>query len=100
MTRFFVKWWADLSRTPASPQEAAKFRFKMLEMVRADLSTGKITEWGSFSNGRDGYLIIDGTEQDVFSTMFKWMPTIMYEVYPVLSADDYIASVKGAVEAM
>jgi hypothetical protein len=58
MAKFFLKWWADFSRLPATPQEGAKFRFKMIEMVKADLSAGKLTEWGSFSNGKDGYAII------------------------------------------
>ena len=100
MTKFFVKWWADTSRVPAAPQEAGQGVIKTLEMVKADLSSGKMTEWGTFSNGKDGYVIIDGTEQDVLSTMLKYAPSVWYEVYPVLSADDIITAMMKALEAM
>jgi len=100
MTKFFVKWWTDSSRLPASPQEAMELRLNLIGMVKADLSSGKMTEWGTFSNGKDGYVIIDGTEQDVLSTMLKYAPSVWYEVYPVLSADDIITAMMKALEAM
>jgi len=84
---------------PASPQEAVKRRLMLMDMVKADLSSGKLKEWGTF-NGKDGYSIIEGTEQDVISGLLKFMPHVLYEVYPILSADDYIAAVKETAEAM
>ncbi|HYA33820.1 MAG TPA: hypothetical protein VEG65_07510 [Candidatus Bathyarchaeia archaeon] len=100
MTKFFVKWWADSTRIPSLPQEAMELRLNLIGMVKADLSSGKMTEWGTFGNGKDGYIIIDGTEQDVFSTMLKYRPAVLFDVYPVLSADDYKAAAKKAAEAM
>jgi hypothetical protein len=77
-----------------------ELRLKMCEAVKAEMSSGKITEWGNFCNGRDGYLIIDGTEQDVVSTMLKYTPHVAYELYPVLSVDDFMAAVKKVAEAV
>ena len=99
MTKFFVKWWTDTSRMPDAPQEAVQRVMKRLEMVKADLTSGKLKEWGTF-NGLNGYGIIEGTEQDVLSTMLKYMQTILYEVYPILSADDAIAVMMKAAKAM
>jgi len=100
MTKFFVKWWVDQSRVPDTPQEAGQMVMPMLEMVKADLSSGKAKDWGSLCNGRDGYGIFEGTEQDVFSFMLRYMPTIQYEVYPVLSVDDNIAAMMKAAAEM
>jgi hypothetical protein len=48
--KVFIKWWADFSRLPATLQEGAKFRLKIIEMLKADLNAGRITDWGNFSN--------------------------------------------------
>jgi hypothetical protein len=100
MTKFFLKWWVDRSRMPASPQEAVGSLLKMCEAVKAELSSGKLTEWESFGNGKDGYCIIDGTQQDVVSTMLKYVPNVAYELHPVLSVDDAIAALEKAAKAM
>jgi hypothetical protein len=78
----------------------ATFRLKVIEMVKPDLDAGKMTDWGSFSNGKDGYAIIEGSEDDVFATMYKFMPVISYEVFPVLSADQYVEGIKRGVAEM
>ena len=100
MTKFFMKWWVDSSKLPATPQEGAKLRLKMLEMVKAELSAGRLIEWGQFSNGKDGYAITEASEEDVFATMLKWMPVIAYKVFPVLSVDQSMEAVKKAAAAM
>jgi hypothetical protein len=73
---------------------------KLGEAVKAEMSSGKVTEWGSFCNGKDGYLFIEGTEQDVVSTMHKYTPYVAYELYPVLGVDDFMTAVKKALEAV
>jgi hypothetical protein len=87
MTKFFIKWWVDSAKIPDAPQKVMELSLKMLEAVKAEMSAGKITEWGSFSNGRDGYIIIDGSEEDLNATMLKYVPVIWFDVFPVLSVD-------------
>ncbi|MGA3200022.1 MAG: hypothetical protein ABSD89_11540 [Halobacteriota archaeon] len=100
MTRFFIKWSSDYSRLPPNPLETAKFRLKMVEMVKAELSAGRFTDWGSFSNAKDGYAIIEGSEEDVQAIMLKWVPNLSYDVFPLLNADQYFETVKRAIAAM
>jgi len=100
MTKFFVKWRVDLSRSALSPKEAVQLGLKLGDAVKAEMSSGKVTEWGSFCNGKDGYCIIEGTEQDVVSTMYKYISNVSYEVYPVHGVDDSIAAMKEALGAM
>jgi hypothetical protein len=85
---------------PPNPLEAAKFKLKMLEPVKAELSAGKVTDWGCFSNARDGYAIIEGSEEDVQAIMLKWVPTVSYDVFPILNVDQYVETVKRAIAAM
>jgi hypothetical protein len=98
MSKFFAKWWIDNSRLPASPQENAALRVKMLEMVKAELSAGKFTDWGQYGNGMAGYCIGEGSEEDIYAIMFKWMPVVQFKVLPVLSVDQSINIMKKFVQ--
>jgi hypothetical protein len=100
MTKFFIKWWTDSSKVPATPEETTKLRSKMLEMVKAELSAGRWTEWGHFSNGIEGYAISELSEVDLYATMLKWRPVWAFKVSPVLNVDQSIEAVKKAVAAM
>ena len=68
MTKFFMKWWADPLKTPNTPEETVKLRLKISEMVKAELSAGRITEWGQFGNGIEGYAITEASEEDLYAT--------------------------------
>ena len=102
MTKFFIKWWVDSAsaKIPDTPQKLMELSLKMLEAVKADLSAGKMTEWGTFGNGRDGYIIIDGSEEDLYVTMLKYFPVVAYTVSPVLNVDQQMEAVKKAAAAM
>ena len=103
MTKLFMKWWADSPKTPLTPEEFEKIMLPMLEAmleaVKADLSAGRFTEWGQFSNAREGYAITEASEEDLCATMLKYT-TISYEVFPVLDADQSMEAVKKAAAAM
>ena len=96
MTRFFIKWWADSARIPEAPQEATKLKLKVLEAVKAELSAGRFTEWGSFGNGLEGYAITEASEVDLYATMSKYTPVVAYKVFPVLNVDQQMEGVKKA----
>jgi len=100
VTKFFMKWWVDSAKIPDTPQEGMKLRLKMLEAVKAELSAGRFTEWGQFSNDGEGYAITEASEEDLFATMLKYRPVIAYKVFPVLNADQSIEATKKAATAM
>lgn len=100
MTKLFAKWWIENARLPASPKEGAALRVKMLEMVKADLSAGKFTDWGMYGNGMAGYCIGEGSAEDLYAIMYKWMPVVQFKVLPVLSVDQAMNVVKKAAAEM
>jgi hypothetical protein len=87
MTKFFIKWWVDTAKIPDTPQETGKFYWPMFEMIKADLSAGKFTDWGQSSNGREGYAISELSESEIFAILLTRMPVIEFEVLPVLSIE-------------
>ena len=100
MTKFFIKWWVESAKLPDTPQETVKLRLKMLEMVKAELSAGRVTEWGEIGNGIEGYAITEASEVDLFAIMLKGTPFVTYKEFPVLNADQSIEATKKAAAAM
>jgi len=73
-----------------------KARMKLLEMVKAELNAGRLSEWGMFSNGMDGYAITELSEEDILATLLKWMPVVKYKVILALNIHQTIEALKRA----
>ena len=100
MTKFFIKWWINPLKVPDTPEEVAKGKLAMLEGIKAALSAGTLTDWGQFSNGKDGYAMSELSEDEIYVGMLRWFPFVEYDVIPVLSADQSMEAVKKAAAAM
>ena len=100
MTKFFMKWRIGQTRVPDAPQETVKLKLKMLEAIKAELSAGTFTEWGSFGNGIEGYAITEASEEDFYATLIRWMPVVAFEVFALLSVDQSMEATKKAAAAM
>jgi hypothetical protein len=72
----------------------------LLEPVKADLSAGKLIDWGQFANRREGYAISELSESDLFAMMQKWVPVIAFEVLPVLSVEQTMEAIKQVAAAV
>ncbi len=100
MPRFYVKWEFDRIQIPRDPAERVKLWMAMLEMVKDGLNTGVIKDWGMFSGGEGGYSVGEfKTEAEHFAYLMRWMPTIKFEVQPILTVDQTIEAIKKAVAA-
>ena len=92
MTKFHIDWKKNPSipEDLANKEKMAKLHISMLEMVKADLKSGKITDWGQYCNLASGYMLMEGTEADVVPVLKKWTPYIQFEVKPVMNVDQTI----------
>jgi hypothetical protein len=97
MTKFCILWQKNLSLLPEDPVKLTQLYISQLEMVKAELKSGKITDWGQFCNGANGYAIAEGNEADIFPALMKWMPYIEFDVKPVLNADQTLEAIKKVV---
>ena len=87
MTKFHIEWKKNIAVMPDDSVKNAKISISLLEMVKADLKSGKLADWGVYCNGFSGYCLIEGTETDVTSTLLKYMPHVLFDVKPVINAD-------------
>ena len=99
MPKFFTKWKMNQSTCPATPEERAKVYQSLLAMVKADMNAGRITDWGVFAGGNEGYSISELSEADLFTAQLKYDPYVIFEVSPVLSTDQVMESMMKAAAA-
>jgi hypothetical protein len=97
MTKFHIGWKKNLCVKSDDPVEMAKLNLSLLEMVKADLKSGSIADWGSYCNGFSGYCLIEGTEADILPGLLKYMPHVLFNVRPVTNVDQNIEAINKVV---
>jgi len=98
--KFYVKWLMDPTKIPANPEEMVKGWLLMAEMVKADMKAGEIKDFGVAAGGSGGYAIREeASEADLFTALLKWMPSVQFEVTPVLTMNQTVESIKKAAAA-
>ncbi len=97
MAKFRIDWKKNPSLMPDDPVKMAKMSLSLLEMVKADLKSGKFADWGVYCNGFSGYLIIEGSEVDIMPTLLKYMPHVLFDVKPVINVDQAVEAINKAV---
>lgn len=98
MTKFHIEW-KQSSLIPEDPVKLAKLVLSHLELVKADLKSGKLTDFGQYCNGSSGYCLIEGTETDVYTTLMKWLPYVEFDVKPIVNVDQTIEAIKLAAQS-
>ncbi|MBN1455726.1 MAG: hypothetical protein JW945_05715 [Methanomicrobia archaeon] len=96
MTKYHLYWKSDRDRMPADPNERLAGWNKLLSMVKDDLESGRLKDWGSFPGEHAGYAIMEGTEQDVLLGTEKYVPYIRFKTHTVLSVDQTLATMSAA----
>ncbi len=96
MTKFHIEW-KQSSKIPDDPVKLAKLYLSHMEQIKADLKSGKLNDFRQYSNGSSGYLLIEGTENDVFTTLMKYLPYVEFDVKPIVNVDQTIEAINKAL---
>ena len=103
--KFYLRWHFNPTVIPRNPEERGKLLFSMLETVRADLKSGALADWGvcsdpkGCSDSSEGYMLAETDENTLTTTIRKWSPYVIFDIKPVLTVDQTIASMKQAAAA-
>ncbi len=96
MTKFYMRWHLNPVLIPTNPEERVKSWMSMLEMVKADLKSGGISDWGMCNDASGGYAFADTDEKTLNTTILRWMPYVIFNIKPVLTVDQIMDSIKRA----
>ena len=84
MTKFLTLWELDRTRIPDSPEEQLQYYTMLLSMIKEDMKNGKTLEFGAFVGGFKGYVIREGTEQEIHMEISKFAKFTNHKTYPFL----------------
>lgn len=99
MAKFLRLWEMDTTKVPDKPEERYENWVMMLNMIKENIESGKIKEWGLFAGTLEGYCIGEGTEQEIDLQTKRFVPYIKFKVYPVISVDQALENVKALSQA-
>ena len=94
MARYLVLWEADESKIPVDPKERQVGWLGAVELTKQDIKDGLIKEWGCFAGQPNGFLIAEGTEEEIIKITLKFMPFFRYKATLLASIDQVEAAIK------
>jgi hypothetical protein len=81
MANYLSTWEIDESRLPLDVKERAE-GWKMLQtFVQADLDSGKLKDWGSFTGRLSGFVIFEGSSVDLELMQQQYVPWVKFTTY-------------------
>ena len=98
MAKFLILWESDTTRMPESPEEQMVLFNRLMNMVDEDFKSGML-DWGEFVGGGAGYVISEGTEQELALALMKYSPYMKFKVHPVLSVSQIEEIMKAMSQA-
>ena len=100
MSKFYVRWQINPQMVPSAPEERRKLLVSMLEMSKQDMKAGKLKDWGNVPGESRGYSIMEeASETDLLTGLLRFMPSVTFEVRPVLTVDQTLEAYKKAAAA-
>ena len=85
MGKYLVLWEVDQSRVPVDAKERGAAWSLLMEMVKQDMKSRQMKDWGAFVGEINGYSIYEGTEVEVGNMLMQYAPYVSFKVHPVAS---------------
>ena len=82
MTKFLTLYELDRTRIPDSPEEQLQYYAMLQSMIKEDMKNGRTREFGAFVGGFKGFVIREGTEQEIEMEITKYAKFTNYKTYP------------------
>ena len=88
MTKFMTLWEIDRSKIPDSPEEQIQYWTMLLNMIKEDMKNGKTIGFGEFAGGFKGFVIREGTEQEIHMEILKYAKFTNHKTFAFLEVSD------------
>lgn len=87
MPRYLMEWELDPTKVPISPQERATAWLPMVQMVKQDMQSGLIKEWGAYIGEGKGFGLFEGSEEEAQKMAQKYIPFVNFTSHPASTVD-------------
>ena len=88
MAKCHLFWRLDGSRVPVDAKERGDAWALMMALVKKDMESGLVKDWGALTSEGQGYCIIDGTNVEIMKMTEQYVPYIDFEIKPVSSVGE------------
>ena len=85
-----------MTRAPVDPKERIAGWTMLLNMVKDDLESGRLKDWGAFPGEHAGYAIMEGADQDVLIGTEKYVPYVRFKTHSFVSVSQALESMSKA----
>lgn len=95
MPRYLMTWELDTTKIPVNPKERANAFLPMLQMVKQDMQSGLIKEWGTYIGEMKGFGVGEGSEEEIAIMAQKYAPIVQFTTHPLATIDQMENLFKG-----
>jgi hypothetical protein len=81
-------WEVDRSKIPDSPEKQVQYWTMLLNMIKEDMKNGKTIGFGEFVGGFKGFVIREGTEQEIHMEISKYAKITNHKTFPFLEVSE------------
>ena len=87
MPRYLMTWELDATKVPINPQDRAAAWLPMIQMVKQDMQSGLLKEWGTYIGEMKGFGVAEGSEEEVGKMAQKYIPFVHFTTHPAITVD-------------
>jgi len=87
MPRYLMTWEMDTTKIPINPKERAAAWRPLVQMVKQDMQSGLLKEWGSYIGEMKGFGLCEGSEEEVDLMAQRYIPFVRFTTHPAVTID-------------
>jgi hypothetical protein len=101
MAKFIVFWEYDTTKLPETHEQQISLYNEQVNMLKGafEKRNPQILDLGQFPGSYKGYLICEGTPQEIDFGLAEFTPYIKFDVYPILSLEQILENLKKFSQA-
>lgn len=87
MPRYLVEWELDTTKIPIDPKERATAWLPMVQLIRQDMQSGLIKEWGSYVGEMRGFGVFEVSEEEAMKNLQRYVPFVQFKTHSLVTID-------------
>jgi hypothetical protein len=88
MAKCHLYWKLNLANIPADPKERGGGWGLLMAMIKQDMESGLIKDWGAFTSEGGGYCIVEGSNVEIMKMTEQYVPYVVFETKPVSTPEE------------
>ena len=88
MAKYHLYWRLNEAIIPVDAKERGGAWAVFMAMIKQDMESGLLKDWGAFTSEGRGYCIVDGTNVEISKMTEQYVPYCLFETKPVSTVEE------------